>query len=286
MRTDRAEQNYRDRVARIVAVIVADPMAEHRFEDLARMAHFSPYHFHRVYSSIAGETVAATVRRVRLALATRLLENGAESIAQVALAVGYESPQAFTRAFGQFTGQSPSEFKGRMHRLELNAGEARHESGTQTAPTVRIVDRPAQRVYALRHRGPLATIPHTQRRLHLHCATNAVSESLGVSYGDPEDAEGFRYYAAALSPKPWPFVDAEIEMLDIPAGRYALHCLFGPYTRISAAINALYSRWLPSSGYEPDDRPTLEHYLNSPRTAIQADLRTGLLIPIRCASAQ
>jgi AraC family transcriptional regulator len=286
MRTDRAEQNYRDRVARIVAMIVADPMAAHRFEDLARMAHFSPYHFHRVYSSIAGETVAATVRRVRLALATRLLENGAESIAQVALAVGYESPQAFTRAFGQFTGQSPSEFKGRMHRLELNAGEPWHESGTQTAPTVRIVDRAAQRVYALRHRGPLATIPHTQRRLHLHCATSAVSESLGVSCGDPEDAEGFRYYAAAWSPKPWPAVDAEIEMLDIPAGRYALHCLSGPYTRISAAINALYSRWLPSSGYEPDDRPTLEHYLNSPRTAIQADLRTDLLIPIRCAGAQ
>lgn len=286
MRTDRAEQNYRERVARIVAVIVADPMAAHRLEDLARMAHFSPYHFHRVYSSVAGETVAATVRRVRLALATRLLENGAENITQVALAAGYDSPQAFTRAFGQFTGQSPSEFKRQMHRLELNADQARHESGTPAAPTVRIVDRPAQRVYALRHRGPLATIPHTQRRLRLHSATYAVSESLGASYGDHEDAEGFRYYAAALSPEPWPIVDAEIEMLDIPAGRYALHCLAGPYARISAAINALYSRWLPGSGYEPDDRPTLEHYLNSPRTAIQADLRTDLLIPIRSARAQ
>lgn len=112
IRTDRAEQNYRDRVARIVAVIVADPMAAHRFEDLARMAHFSPYHFHRVYSSIAGETVAATVRRVRLALATRLLENGAESIAQVALAVGYESPQAFTRASANLRVSPPASSRG------------------------------------------------------------------------------------------------------------------------------------------------------------------------------
>ena len=70
---------------------------------------------------------------------------------------------------------------------------------------------------------------------------------------------------------------------DLLAGRYALHCLSGPYSRINAAINALYARWLPASGYEPDDRPTLEHYLNSPRTVSQAELRTELLIPIRTA---
>eukprot|EP01034_Spumella_vulgaris_P039504 gene39504-48813_t len=75
-----ADQHYRDRVARVVAHIVAHPLAAHRLEDLAAIAHFSPFHFHRVYSSIAGETVAATVRRVRLALATRLLEQGGQSI--------------------------------------------------------------------------------------------------------------------------------------------------------------------------------------------------------------
>ena len=82
----RIEQDYRARVARAVAAIGSATMAEHRLEDLARLAHFSPFHFHRVYASVAGETVAATVRRVRLALATRLLEAGDQSITQVALA--------------------------------------------------------------------------------------------------------------------------------------------------------------------------------------------------------
>lgn len=59
----RAEQSHRERVSRVVAAIVADPMAGHRLEELARMAHFSPFHSHRVYSSIAGETVAATGAR-------------------------------------------------------------------------------------------------------------------------------------------------------------------------------------------------------------------------------
>ena len=274
MKPRRAEQNDRERVARAVAAIVADPMAEHRLEDLARLACFSPFHFHRVYCSVAGETVAATVRRVRLALATRWLEEGRQSITQVAMAAGYDSPQAFTRAFGQFTGQSPSEFQQQMHRVALDAGPV---------ASVRVVERPAQQVHALRHRGPPSTIPHTQRRLRVHAGERTVSDWLGISCGDPEDPDGFRYYAAAASAAPWP-VDADIEMLEIPAGRYALHCLAGPYARINAAITTLHARWLPGSGYEPDDRPVLEHYLNSPRQVPQAELRTDLLIPIRAAN--
>ncbi|XAH25778.1 GyrI-like domain-containing protein [Xylophilus sp. GW821-FHT01B05] len=284
MKARRADQNYRERVARVVAAIVADPMAEHRLEDLARLAHFSPFHFHRVYSSIAGETVAATVRRVRLALATRLLTQGGQSITQVGLAVGYESPQAFTRAFGQFTGQSPREFQLQMREASLDVGPALQDKDAGTPSPVRIVERPAQPVHALLHRGPFTTIPHTHRRLRAHIGARAISDWFGISCGDPEVRTEFRYYAAVASPDAWPADDAEIETLDIPGGLYAVHCLAGPYTRINAAVQALYTHWLPGSGYEPDDRPTLEHYLNSPRQVAPAALRTDLLIPIRPAS--
>lgn len=276
-----ADQHYRDRVARVIAHIVAHPLAAHRLEDLAAIAHFSPFHFHRVYSSIAGETVAATVRRVRLALATRLLEQGGQSITQVALEVGYDSPQAFTRAFSQFTGQSPRAFQRDMHRLILDPGAGHTAGRTEHTLAVQIVERPAQRLHALRHQGPPSTIPHTQRRLYLQCGQRA-THRLGASCGDPQDTGGdFRYYAAVALPEPLPAADGGLELLDIPAGLYARHTLTGPYTRINAALAAIHTRWLPASGYEPDDRPTLEHYLNSPRNAAQADLRTDLLIPIR-----
>lgn len=286
MRTRSAEQRYRERVARVVAFIVAHPLEAHRLEDLAAMAHFSPCHFHRVYSSVVGETVAATVRRVRLALAARLLEAGRQSITQVALAVGYDSPQAFTRAFGQFTGQSPSTFRQHMHRTLLDASVLSPDDDIGEPPAVRIIERPAQRVQALLHDGPLSTIPHTQRRLHQHFGLDAPSQWLGASYGDPADTVGFKYYAAADSSDHAPAVgtDIDIEVIDIPAGRYARHRLCGPYARISAALTALHTRWLPGSGYEPDDRPTLEHYLNSPRDTSQAGLLTDLLIPIRSAA--
>ena len=284
MRTRDAQQNYRERVGRVVAFIVAHPMVEHRLEDLAALAHFSPYHFHRVYHSVAGETVAATLRRIRLAQATRLLEQSAQSITEVALSVGYDSPQAFTRAFGHFTGESPSSFRQHMPQAIAQASVCGSTEDPQTPMSVQIVERAAQRLHALRHHGPLSTIPHTQRRLHRYAFAGAVSAWLGASYGEVDDRDGFRYYAAALLPASWPIGEAPIEVLEIPAGRYARHCLVGPYARISAAVTALYTRWLPGSGYEPDDRPFLEHYLNAPHNAAQSELRTDLLIPIRAAT--
>lgn len=279
----RAEQDYRERVARVVAAIVADPMAEHRPEDLAALAHFSPFHFHRIYSSIAGESTAATIRRVRLALATRLLSQGDQTITQVGMAVGYDSPQAFTRAFGQFTGQSPREFRQQMRSAILDEAPALRRSESAPAPAVRIVERCAQTVQALRHRGPFSTIPHTHRRLRACAGDRVISDWLGISCGDPDVPRDFSYYAALASPESRAVEGKDVQSLDIPGGLYAVHSLAGPYTRINAAVHALHAHWLPGSGYEPDQRPILEHYLNSPRKVAPNALRTDLLIPIRSA---
>jgi AraC family transcriptional regulator len=137
-------------------------------------------------------------------------------------------------------------------------------------------------VQALRHAGPPATIAHTQRQLYLQRSVCATAR-LGAVFGDPADPAGFRYYAAVAVASDAPPADGGLEVLLIPAGLYARHTLHGPYTRINAALTALHRRWLPASGYEPDDRPVLEHYLNSPRDAAPQALRTDLLIPIRPA---
>lgn len=284
MVSNRTEQDYRARVARAVAAIVADPMANSRLDNLARLANFSPFHFHRVYAGVVGETVTATVRRVRLALATRLLSGSDESVTQVALAVGYDSPQAFTRAFHEFTGQSPRAFRRQMKQAFAAADTAPLLPGDATLPTVTIVERPTRQLRALRHVGSFATIPHTHRQLRLRAGPRSISEKWGASFGNPERAERFSYYAAIASPDPWP-EDSDIETLEIPGGHYAVHRLVGPYTRINAAAQAIYTRWMPASGYEPDDRPTLEHYLDtSSRGIAPAALRTDLFIPIRSTS--
>ena len=274
------EQDYRARVARVVAAIVADPLAEHRLEDLAALAHFSPFHFHRVYTSVVGESVSATIRRVRLARAASLLAQGDESITQIGQAVGYESPQAFSRAFGQFAGQSPRAFQQRLQGSPDDGEPSSGHEGAPGAPRVRVVELPARQVLALRHVGPVATIPHTWRRMEQRFGERPMSDWLGLSVGEPDEAEGFAYYVG-LTPREGDVPDATLEILQVPAGTWALYELAGPYTRINTAFEAIYSRWMPGSGYEPDQRLALERYLNSPRDAAPADLLTELLIPIR-----
>jgi AraC family transcriptional regulator len=80
-------------------------------EVLADVAGFSVPHFHRIFRAEVGESAGSYVRRLRLERAGRKLRMGAVDITEVALAAGYDSHAAFSKAFKQQYGFSPSEFR-------------------------------------------------------------------------------------------------------------------------------------------------------------------------------
>ena len=80
-------------------------------ETLADVAGFSVPHFHRVFRAHVGESAISYIRRIRLERAGRKLRMGAVDITEVALAAGYDSHAAFSKAFKQHFGLSPSEFR-------------------------------------------------------------------------------------------------------------------------------------------------------------------------------
>jgi AraC family transcriptional regulator len=80
-------------------------------EVLAAVAGFSVPHFHRLFTAHVGETIATYVRRARMLRAGRKLRMGAVDITEVALAAGYETHAAFSKAFKRQFGISPSEFR-------------------------------------------------------------------------------------------------------------------------------------------------------------------------------
>jgi AraC family transcriptional regulator len=80
-------------------------------ETLAAVAGFSIPHFHRVFTARVGESASSYIRRLRLERAGRKLRMGAVDITEVALAAGYDSHAAFSKAFKQQFGLSPSEFR-------------------------------------------------------------------------------------------------------------------------------------------------------------------------------
>ena len=80
-------------------------------ERLAAVAGFSVPHLHRIFTGAVGESIACYVRRQRMERAGRKLRMGAVDITGVALAAGYDSHAAFSKAFKQHFGISPSEFR-------------------------------------------------------------------------------------------------------------------------------------------------------------------------------
>jgi AraC family transcriptional regulator len=162
------ERDYRRRIARVVAAIVAEPGAPHTVESLAAIAHLSPYHFHRIYKRLTGETVAETVQRFRLADAANRLTSDVDTVTDVAADVGYDSAQAFARAFRKFTGVSPGQFRARqLDIMESRKVPTDRSCDADCAQKIATVELPSITVLGLRHDGPTSTISHTYGR---YCA--------------------------------------------------------------------------------------------------------------------
>ena len=104
-------QDYSDCIEDVIRYIrehISEPLDR---EMLAGVAGFSIPHFHRIFTARVGESAASYVRRVRLERAGQKLRMGAVNITEVALAAGYDTHAAFSKAFKQHFGLSPSEFR-------------------------------------------------------------------------------------------------------------------------------------------------------------------------------
>src|SRR5215470_6894619 len=107
---DLANLDYVHRVNRAIDHVtrhLAEPLP---LDDVARVACFSPYHFHRIFRSLVGETLHAFVKRARLERAVHLISHGGGSLTEIALACGFSSSSDFSRSFRSQYGVPPSAF--------------------------------------------------------------------------------------------------------------------------------------------------------------------------------
>jgi AraC family transcriptional regulator len=103
--------DYDERIYHVQKYVREHTDEELNREVLAAVAGFSVPHFHRIFTAHVGENIASYVRRVRLERAGQKLRMGAVDITEVALAAGYDTHAAFSKAFKQHFGLSPSEFR-------------------------------------------------------------------------------------------------------------------------------------------------------------------------------
>ena len=265
--------------------------------DLARLAEvaaMSPYHFHRTYHAMQGETAAETVRRLRLHRAAVELITGELPVPRVARRAGYGSQEARTRAFKSAYGVPPARYrasfvpsptlKGPSERKGPIGAEDAMDTTTTYLATIR--DTPVLRVAALAHHGEYMNIGSTFKRLMALAGGQGLigpsTRSFGIYYDDPASTprEALRSDACITLPD-GKTPSGELQLREIRGGRYAVTLHVGPFAELHFPYTWLYGTWLPTSGEEPADAPSIEEYLNDARVVPPSELRTEIWLPLR-----
>jgi AraC family transcriptional regulator len=274
---------YSERLDRVAAYIEAHLDDTIDLLTLAEVAHLSSYHFHRVYHAVSGETVAVTVKRLRLQRAAGDLVQTRKSIAEVVKRSGLGSIAAFTRAFKAEYGLPPAQYrKIGSHTRFQNTLEARAKLQRE----VRILEvAPMTGVY-VEHRGSYLMISRAFDKVfrwaQAHDLMNHLTAVVGVYNDDP-----FSIPETQLRSRACLMFDHEVQLdptvnrIEIPAGPCAVLRHRGPYADMRLAYQWLYGEWLPKSGREVANIPVFEVYLNHPRDTAPADLLVDIYLPLQ-----
>jgi AraC family transcriptional regulator len=126
---------YRARVERALRYIAEHRAEPLRLADVARVARLSEFHFHRIFASVMGESVARFIARSRLEhAACRLAYEPDRSITEIALESGYSSPSNFSKAFSAHFGCAPSRVRRSQGGLPRAVGERIRRRGAPLDP--------------------------------------------------------------------------------------------------------------------------------------------------------
>ncbi len=289
-------------------------------QTLAEIAHFSLFHFHRVFQAMTDETLADCVRRMRLeAAAQRLSANHSLSVLRIALDVGFVSPEVFTRAFKAHFGVTPTAWrrgawrqwadarKDRLRKIhqvlrkqdqaapavlgndDFDRPDGPANSSKGTAMQVELKTLPATQLAYMRHTGPYGdpAIGKLWERFAAWCVDQGfmnppARDRFGISQDSPEitPADKLRYDCCVAVDDDFK-PQGEIGVQPFAGGRYACAPFKGTGADIYAAWMKMYGEWLPQSGWQADDKPGIELYKNGKPDPETGVFECQLCVPVR-----
>ncbi len=298
MKSD-TQRDYTERVLLVLVHIQKHLGESLNLDELARVACFSPFHFHRIFRGMVGESVKQHVRRLRLEQAAMALKSTERPVTDIAFGAGYQAHESFTRAFRRAFACSPSEFRtAAAVSPQIESPADVHLVPSGRAPSfqpipfaeetmqIEVKHLAPTRVAFVRHFGPYREVGRAWETLCGWAGRRGLMgpnvRFLGASYDDPEitPADKLRYDACIIvdgSVEP----EGDIGVQEIGGGRYAVATHEGPYETFSETYAQIYGGWFSRQEFDPGPSPCLEFYLNDPESTAPDDLRTDVWVPIQ-----
>lgn len=243
---------------------------------VARIACSSPYHFQRMFFAMIGVTPAEYTRRRRLTMAASDLATGNEKVIDIALKYGYESPNAFTRAFKNMHGINPSEAKKLGVKLSVSHRVSYHvEVKGENDMNYTIINKPAFQLMGKSKKfsyekfikqGPkfwkeyVATQEYQSLWELNHGIGGLVTEAPLMSVYLPTEKDNRDVFIDVLGvEKKSEMTNKNFQVFNIPEATYAeFNCTYNNSMKMNKYI---YGEWFSSTGYERDgDKPDIAAY--------------------------
>lgn len=280
-----------ERINNAVSYIEANLDKEISYDEIAKIAVCSVYNFQRMFSYIADQSLSEYIRNRRLTLAAFDVLNSKENIIDIAIKYGYNSQDSFTRAFRKFHGVLPSKVRTEVVSLK-------------SCPKIsfQITIKGGSYMNYQIEQWPAFTISGIKKRIQTEKAFQIVPEIwktagkdgtmqqlfelwsqadmrpvglLGVSVGGQwGNSEEMDYYLGVTTHVDVP----ECTKIVTPKHMVEIHLPKSTWVIIEAngvlpdsiqnTYKNFYTEWLPNSGYNLDDLPVIECYLQDDRQEV------------------
>ena len=305
--------DYINRINRVMDYIEVHLDQNLTLEQLADIACFSKFHFHRIFQSITGECLAACIQRIRLEKAASLLSSSlSSSITEIALNCGFTSSASFTNAFKRNFGKSPTQYKNdkqttpephyihylqeNIDTLDIRIKQDKNKlsyciKGNDYERHTDVFDLPAWDVAYIRYTGPYKgdsqLFSKLWKKLNSWAAPQGLISGSGNIYlalyhDNPEiTVEEKLRVSVCMVINENIETAGEVGKLRLPGGKYAVsHFLLGEkdYAR---AWGWVYGTWLPSSGFQADDRIAFEWFPPHQKLQKTAKIPVDICIPVK-----
>ncbi|HAS88525.1 MAG TPA: AraC family transcriptional regulator [Desulfovibrio sp.] len=276
------KQYYAERMTNVLEYIQGNLASSLSLDELADIACFSPYHFHRIFSGMVGESVKSYVKRLRMERAAVMLKHKNVSVTEIAFDAGFKTHESFTRAFSVMFGMSPSVFRKNYHK---NLEHEKVVFWKEISMDVRVVKLKDMDVAYVRHNGPYEECKPAWEELCKWADRNGLlngdAKFISICHDDASITPSDKIrHDACMEIGPSVEVESPVAKKRIEGGRYAVTVHKGSYMNLAETYAALCGQWAPQNGFEIEAKASLQIYLNDYDTTATEDLLTEVYVPL------
>jgi len=289
---------YRARINMVIDHVNTHLDQSFKLDELAAIANFSSFHFHRIFVAVVGESLNFYTNRVRLEKGAKLIKYSKQSMSEIAYASGFSSPATFSRSFKNYFGISPTAYKkgGKIENSkickelfplsEYLVPMSLKEKARQF-PVV-IKEFPRRKIAYIRvvNSYTEGVVAEAFTELINWTKQEGIYNDVtffGMSMDDPlvTPQEKYRYEACAQIPDSFTFnMHSKIREMYIPKAQYASTVVSGDIKIVATATNYLFDNWLLNSEYEPAHMHGIEIFLDKDNINNWEHFDLELCIPI------